>query len=150
MFLDKIILIYSNAYIFLPVLIFLLLASYFDIKYRKIPNKLNLLFFIIRFAMIPLVGFSASNIYGFLFGFFIILIPAMIVCKPMGGDIKAMAVLGLYLELLGIFVLLVGTIIVSLMYFFFEKIRGRKKVEIPFAPFFLISFIAIFIFVLFY
>lgn len=141
MFIEYISKIYQNNLITILVLLFLAIASYFDIKNRKIPNELNLIFFIIRFIIIPIVGFNIGNVVGLLIGFFIIFIPAMIMNKPMGGDIKTMAVLGLYLQGYGIVFLLGILVIVSLVYTISKELILKKKIDIPFAPFFLISYI---------
>lgn len=122
---------------------FLVVASYFDKKEMKIPNKLNLSFGIIRILLIPLVGIGFGNIYGMMFGFLIILIPAMIKNKPMGGDIKMMTVLGLYLGMQNTMVLLFGTIIYSLLFSIPVFLGKRKDEYVPLAPFVLASYLTI-------
>lgn len=130
-----------NVYEKVSVLILLLIASYFDSKEFRIPNKLNLGFFILRFALIPLIGFSWGNIYGLIVGMLIILIPAMIKNKPMGGDIKMLGVLGLYLGVKNVLILLIGTVILAFLYFLLIYIKKESKENIPLAPFVLCSFI---------
>ena len=133
--------LYWNMYIKISLLIFLVIASYFDKKQMKIPNKLNLIFFIIRLALIPIIGINVENIYGLLAGLFLILVPAMIKCKPMGGDIKMMAVLGFYLGVQNILILLVGTVIFALVYYIPTILGKKEKKDVPLAPFVLSSFI---------
>lgn len=133
--------LYWNTYIRISILSFLIIASYFDKKQMKIPNALNLAFLIVRLALIPLIGFERGNIYGLLAGLFLILIPAMIKCKPMGGDIKMMAVLGFYLGVQNILILLVGTVIFALVYYIPTILGKKEKKDVPLAPFVLSSFI---------
>lgn len=138
-FLEHTKIIYKNPIIFMLIFLFLTIASYFDFKYKKIPNKLNLSFFIIRLVLIPILKFNINNIWGLLIGFFIIFIPAMIVNKPMGGDIKAMTVLGFYLGSYSIVVLLFLIVLIGLLYFVINNYIFKRKNEVPFAPFFLIA-----------
>ena len=135
MFLDNL----DNIYLYITLVLFLVIASYFDIKYLKIPNKLNLSFFVIRFALIPIIGFSMDNIYGFLFAFLIFLIPAMIANKPMGGDIKAFSVIGLYLGFKTTILSLIIIIVISIIYMTIKKFIYKDINDIPLAPFFLLS-----------
>ena len=116
-----------NVYEKVSVLILLLIASYFDSKEFRIPNKLNLGCFILRFALIPLIGFSWGNICGLIVGILIILIPAMIKNKPMGGDIKMLGVLGLYLGAKNVLILLIGTVILAFLYFLLIYIKRIKR-----------------------
>lgn len=132
--------IYSNLFLF----VFLSIASYFDIKEFKIPNKLNLSFLIGRFVLIPFISIGLENIYGLLVGLLLILIPAMIINKPMGGDIKMSAVLGFYLGIQNIIVLLIGTVVVSIVPAILKKRQeSEERKDIPLAPFVLISFIIV-------
>lgn len=132
---------YFNIYTRVVVFLLLGVASYFDSKELRIPDKLNLGFLILRLALIPFISFSWGNIYGLLVGLLLILIPAMIKCKPMGGDIKMMAVLGFYLVVQNILVLLIGTVIIAIIYYIPTILGKREKKDIPLAPFVLSSFI---------
>lgn len=132
---------YFNIYTRVVVFLLLGVASYFDSKELRIPDKLNLGFLILRLALIPFISFSWGNIYGLLVGLLLILIPAMIKCKPMGGDIKMMAVLGFYLGVQNILVLLIGTVIIAIIYYIPTILGKREKKDIPLAPFVLSSFI---------
>lgn len=132
--------LYSNVTLF----IMLIMASYFDKKEFRIPNKLNLAFLIIRIALSYFVGIGLGNILGLLTGMSIILIPAIIMMKPMGGDIKMFAVLGLYLGVQNILVLLVGTVLISIIPALLKKREeGEGRKDIPLAPYVLISFAVI-------
>lgn len=144
LFSEQIKIVYQNPIILISTIVFLMIASYFDIKYRKIPNKLNLICFVIRILLVPMVGFSFNNIWGLLLGFFMILIPAMIMNKPMGGDIKTVAVLGFYLGNYSIFALIAVVIIISLLYILITNCILKKKKDFPFIPFFLLAHIILF------
>jgi len=130
-----------NLYIKVIIAIFLLTASYFDIKASKIPNKLNMIIFILRLLIIPMTGFNLNSIYGLILGLLIILIPAMVKNRPMGGDIKTIAVSGFYLGVHNIFVLIAGTIIFFLIYHIPAFLNKKVIKDTPLAPFIFISFI---------
>lgn len=149
MFLDNILnstnQFYSNELLVLLLLIFLSIATYTDIKELKIPNKLNLGFFILRLVIIPLVGLSIQNFIGGFLGFLFLLIPAMITMHKMGGDIKCIGVVGFYLGgyTTGLFIAV--SCIYTITYFIY-KIAVKKQIgNFPFAPFFLASHISLFI-----
>ncbi len=135
----------SSYYVVLIVLYFLIHAAVTDIKYLKIPNKLNAAFLLARLALIPWLGFSLDNVYGAIFCFLAVLIPAMIMMHKMGGDIKMLTVLGLYLGigLAPSFLLL--CCIYNVIYWAVNKIIRNKKGNMPFAPFFLLSYITLII-----
>jgi Flp pilus assembly protein protease CpaA len=139
--------VYGNYYVVMILTLFLGIATYTDIKSLKIPNKLNLIFGIVAIGIIPLFDFSTyeviSKITGSLFGFLVLLIPAMIKMHPMGGDIKAIAVVGLYIGVFVIPVFLAMSCVYAVAYIYL-KFRFTKKVSLtPFAPFFLASHITL-------
>lgn len=140
--LENLKLIYSNPIILLISITFLTIASYFDFKTRKIPDRLNLLFLIMRIGLIPLIGFNFNNLLGLVFGGLVILIPAMIMNKPMGGDIKCMAVLGFIIGIHSAFVLLITIAFTSLIYILIVNYTLKSRIEIPFAPFYLFAHLA--------
>ena len=76
-------------------------------------------------------------------GFLLVLIPAMIKNKPMGGDIKLMAVLGFYLGVKNIFVLLAGTVGFSIIYIIPKLIKQKEIKDFPLAPFVLLSYASV-------
>ena len=130
--------LYSN----LSLLLLLVIASYFDEKEFRIPDKLNLTFLIVRLILSCFIGIGLGNLYGLIAGLLIILIPAMIMMKPMGGDIKMFAVLGLYLGVQNVLVLLVGTVFASVIPAILKKRdKGEGRKDIPLAPYVLVSFI---------
>lgn len=138
-------LLYGNYFVVVVVSLFLVVATIYDIKFLRIPDKLNLAFFISRLLIIPWFGLSWSNLEGALLGFFVLLIPAMIKMHPMGGDIKNMTVLGLFAGI-HITILIIGlSCTYGLIYGLSKLILAKKSGLMPFAPFFLISFLTLFV-----
>lgn len=101
MFADNFLLLINNPLAIGIILIFLNISSYTDIKYLKIYDKSTLAFLIIRIILIFIpqynLPFTLIHLLGGIFGLLILLIPAMIVLTPMGGDIRLITILGLYL-----------------------------------------------------
>lgn len=140
--------IYTNPLVFIVILLFLLFASYTDIKSFLIYNKMNLLFLICRiiFIFIPVysLGFNLEYLIGGVLGALFLMIPAMYLMKNMGGDIKLMAVLGLYLGAYNITILLYLSCITMLLFNFGRKLITKQsvlKLDTPYAPFFTVSFL---------
>lgn len=147
MFLDNILsvtkTIYSNNIIVATLLVFLTVATITDIRALKIPNKLNGLFFVIRLILIPIIGFSFGNVLGAGIGFFLLLIPAMIKMHKMGGDIKCMTVVGFYLGAYITPLFIALTCIYGFIYSISMLLITKKKSNMPFAPFFLLTHITL-------
>lgn len=83
--------------------VFSLGACYFDVKYRKIPNKYNLGFFILSLILNAFLAFHrlidfTQNMLGCMLGFSLLFLPFML---KMGGagDVKLLTVLGFILGL---------------------------------------------------
>lgn len=129
--------LYSHPLVAVLFTTFLVIATITDIRTLKIPNKLNLTFFLVRIALIPIIGFSIYDVAGALLAFFALLIPAMVKMHKMGGDIKCATVIGLYAG----FVLTSVFLLLACLYFIlFQLIRmilGINVKMLPFAPFFL-------------
>lgn len=137
----------------LVVLLFVYLigATYTDIKSLKVYDKYNLTFFIVfttyivlaQFDSIPIDSLSIwVHILGMVVSFFALLIPAMILMHKMGGDIKLVTVIGYVIGLPLFFPFFVITCLVGLIYGGTRKFILKKPVmKFPFAPFFLSSFI---------
>lgn len=141
--------LYGNYLLVAIMTIFLGVATYTDIKYLKIRNSLNLTFAIIAIVLIPFFGFSWGEVFsklgGSAFGFFALLIPAMIRNHKMGGDIKAMAVLGLYLGVYIVPVFMALASLTGVVYLYIRFISNKSIGNFPFAPFFLASHLILFI-----
>jgi Flp pilus assembly protein protease CpaA len=131
--------LYSNLFVAILFTIYLGIATFIDVKSRKIPNKLNILFFFARFALIPWFAFSFFDLIGAVGAFVALLIPAMVKKQKMGGDIKMAGVVGLYtgMYLVPVFIILAC--------FYFALYVGMSKRMLPFAPFFLASNITLMI-----
>jgi Flp pilus assembly protein protease CpaA len=142
--------LYGNYYVVAILTLFLGIATYTDMKYLKIPNKLNLTFAVIGLALIPMFDFSWGELFskfgGSLFGFVALLIPAMIRNHKMGGDIKAMAVLGLYLGIFIVPLFMALASVSGVVYLYTRFQTGKLLGNFPFAPFFLVAHIILFIF----
>lgn len=142
--------IYNNKILLLTLFTFLTIATYTDIKYLKIYDKFNLMFLCTRivFIFMPVYTYKLGigHIIGGLISFVLILIPAIALMHKMGGDIKFMTVMGLYLGgYLSIIFLLLAcfyNLIYSMISIFMFK-KHSKDILIPFAPFFLLSFITL-------
>ena len=97
------------------IAVFIAAASYTDIREKKIPDKLNLAMFLARGLIVFIYPLSGDCILGMLFGLLIILIPAVIMLVPMGGDIKFSAVLGIWLGIYGILVALLAGVVLFIL-----------------------------------
>lgn len=126
------------------MVIYMAIASFYDIKYKIIPDELTITFFFLRLFAIPIMGFRVDNVSGLVVGFLLLLIPAMIANKKMGGDIKAAAITGFYYGVYGTGVFLAILCIISLAYLVVSK-KIKSKQDIPLAPFFLASHIVMLI-----
>lgn len=142
--------IFNNYLLLVVMSLFFIGATYTDIKSLKIYNKFNLAFLITRiiFIFIPNynLSFGLTHIGGAIIGFLVLTIPAVALMHKMGGDIKFITVLGLYLGTPLTIVLLVLSCVTMLIYSFIKKITTNKeikKVLVPFAPFFTLSFVII-------
>jgi len=137
---------YSLNFIFYSVLVStLLVISFIDYKHKIIPNRLNIL--ILLLGIISLVfnfklNILYSSLLGFLIGGGLFLLIAIVSRGAMGGgDIKLMAVLGLFFGIKKIMLItllsFISGAIISIILLIF-KIKGRKD-YIPFGPFIVIG-----------
>lgn len=128
---------------------FLLIIFIIDINYKIIPNKLNLFGFstilIIKIAeSIYYLSFAPliDSILGLLVGAIPIFLVILIANGAMGaGDMKLMAVIGMWFGLKFTYLILViGILAASIMAIIILITKsGTKKSQIPFAPFLFIS-----------
>lgn len=126
----------------MPVFLYIIVASKIDAEFMKIPNKLNYTMMSLRFLFMVYYPLEASHLLGFLIGGALILIPAMIILKPMGGDIKFSAALGLWVGDISILLTLILAVIMFLFYGIKIK-KLDKKDSLAFAPFMTIGYIII-------
>lgn len=145
---------FSHQWIPWILFIFFIISSYTDIKHLKIYNIFNFIFLVVRivFLFMPYNPYplTISHLLGAIVGFLVLTIPAMALMHKMGGDIKFITVLGLYLGGPFIVLLLFLSCILMLLFSFVRKLitkKDIKKILVPFAPFFMISYCLIFMFI---
>ena len=113
-------------------LLVLCLTAVFDIKYRRIPNIIAVIAFMIGLISLIKYGFPPERLIGLIF-------PAIILWvfshrqKIGSGDVKLTIVVGLYYGYLAAAMILIGAIVLISCYSLF--IQGRKHSSLPFAPF---------------
>lgn len=129
----------------------LIVITFIDLERQEIPDEL-IIFGLIAGLLINLYHIKAHmiiGILGFILGGGLFLIIAMVTSGAMGGgDIKLMAVLGLffgwkYIIMIALFSFIIGAV-VSLLLVAFKK-KGRKDF-IPFGPFIATAAIAVIFF----
>lgn len=120
-------------------LIILLISSYTDIKTRRISNKLMMLSFIS--GIILNIAYKSYIYIPFSLILFVILLFSPI---KGGGDVKLLSIASLYIrqDLGSFFYILACICLIIFMYF---KIKNKRKISIPLAPYILIAFILNFI-----
>ncbi|MDR2589961.1 MAG: A24 family peptidase [Oscillospiraceae bacterium] len=136
------------------LIIFGIIAVVIDIKSRKIPNLLILLM-LCGWALIIIIQvfisieiaviFFSESLLGFVIGGGVSLLVYIISKKGLGGgDVKFLAVAGLYLGIYGILpAMLIGSILAGLTGIGLILIKKiKKKDSIPLAPFLCIGIIA--------
>ncbi|NPV58514.1 MAG: prepilin peptidase [Actinobacteria bacterium] len=76
---------------------FAMAASYYDLRYRRVPNPLVLAFLASGCALAATGGWSAMRhgLRGMLLGL-LVLLPAFLLRMVGGGDVKSLAVIGLF------------------------------------------------------
>lgn len=126
----------------------LLVASYYDIRTRIIPDWIHILILIVGFIDFNLI----RSITGLLLAPLPFLIMALIQEGSIGGgDVKLIGVSGFVLGvgdglLMGI-IGIIFAIIITLLYYF--KCKSKSKLVFPFAPYLYLGWITMTIFLLF-
>ena len=117
----------------------LIVISIIDLKTKTIPDGLNLFggIFTVLLGIYLFRGSYLYHLYGFLFGFLLFLIIAVITNAMGGGDIKLMGVLGLLFGLEGIIFTTVLSFIYGAVISVILIVSGKasRKDFIPFGPF---------------
>lgn len=125
--------IFSNIPLSLTLLVFLLYATYIDIKYLKIYDKFNLLIVLTRivFIFLPVYSLSLSkgNIIASISAFTLFLIMAMIFMHRMGGDIKFIGAFMLFFNLEYMLVFCLIASILNMIYAIALKMYLQSKKE---------------------
>jgi Flp pilus assembly protein protease CpaA len=130
--------------------LFLLIATINDVRTLKIPNKINIAFLISRIIAIPILGLEFSHILGGVIGFLILLIPAMLTMHKMGGDIKMMTILGLFLGMYLTPIFIGLSCFCGFIFGILQNIIFKKSLNMSFAfaPMFFITHVILFFIVL--
>ncbi len=121
----------------------LIVVFMIDLRYKIIPDSL-VIFGLLYTTIISIMFIDISfwdRIYGFLFGFGLFLIIALITNAMGGGDIKLMGFLGLNFGLTGIIFITIFSFVIGAVVsvgLLITKIATRKD-YIPFGPFIAVS-----------
>lgn len=103
------------------LLIYLIFATYTDIKYMKIYNKFNLSLVLVRVAFIFLpiyaIEFKIENIIASVSIFLFLLIVGMIFMHQMGGDIKFLSAFMMFFDFYFMITFMAIASLLNLMYF---------------------------------
>ena len=136
-----------NNWIVLAILVFsFFVATYTDMTSMKIYDRFNMALAFLRICLVPVIPVTASSLIGWAIGFFVLIIPAMLMMHKMGGDIKFVSILGTYFGggITVVFVFL--ACVYMLMYSGVRKLQTHqevRKIATPFAPFFFASFLTV-------
>lgn len=147
---DIIFIIFDVIYIIL-----LTTASVTDIKYRKIPNKINIIILLLALikSIIQLALFGSKDIFSSLAGFTVALIfvgiPYLLHDNMGAGDLKLSAFSGIYLGFYHTLTLLavsyISCAIFAAVINVFKRITKKPKITtLPFAPFVLFGSLYLF------
>lgn len=134
-FLQESCFIFENPLASTVLLLYLLIATYTDVKYLKIYNKFNLSLVFVRllFLFLPVysVGFRFDNIIASLIVFFVMLTFAVIFMHKMGGDIKFLTAFMLFFDVKFMLVFMSIASVLNLIYSIVLKVyllKEQKKV----------------------
>ena len=141
---------FNNTFIVIFLLTIFMYATYTDTLYYKIYDKFNIFLIICRviFSIVPYyrLPLSFDHIFAGILGMVILIIPAVMYMQKMGGDIKFIYVLGLYLGTTLTIGVLIFTCFYVLLFSLIKKIITKqkvKKLKMPMAPFFNLSFVTL-------
>lgn len=132
----------------IPILLYFAIASYTDIKDRKIYDWIsgslayyNALVFVIIPLLVGQWQISLNSVLGGLLAFTVLIAPAMLFLIKAGGDIKFSGAAGLGLGLIPTAMWLVVSAFMLFIYGkYLEKFKGQSTwTVIPFAPFLFIG-----------
>ena len=140
---DMITFILNNPLYMSLLLIYTSYSGYKDYEKYIIPQKVSLAFFILRLAIFFIYPISLDSILGCLIPFFLFWVIAAFLNVNMGGDIKFMGVVGIWLGLkLTLFTTSI-TCLIILLYILVNKFLLKKDTKVAYGLFFLISLILI-------
>ncbi|WP_314061532.1 prepilin peptidase [uncultured Vagococcus sp.] len=124
----------------LTMISLLLIIAVSDIKYRLIPNKVLLPFFILALIerfLIPQTDYWWYPFAGFLVGFLPLYVLTLVKGQAMGGgDIKLFAVIGIFIGPIQVMVsLFVASVVALIFYVGSFLVKQKQSKLIPFGPF---------------
>jgi len=125
-----------------------IILSAVDISIKKIPNELILMTLIIGAAFLVTgqpIGNIEVNIFGFVLGFIIFFLPAMIGKGAGWGDVKYAAAVGFCLGLYGILtaILIMTFFLIIYTVYIILTGKGNLKSKIALGPFMASGFVAV-------
>ena len=133
-FLENSAYIFDNPIVSMVLLVYLVVATYTDIKYLKIYDKFNLslVFTRIIFLFLPVYGvrFSFDNIIASLLVFVTMLAFGVIFMHKMGGDIKFLTAFMLFFNVEFMLIFMTTASVCNLLYSLLLKaylLKERKK-----------------------
>lgn len=125
----------EHMWVFLPLLIMCLLASYTDFKEHKIRQRMVSVFLLIRFLLFFWYPVNLDTVLGGLVGFFLLFGPAFVLnTNHMAGDIKLAFVIGLWLGAVPMVVAWVVAVLCLIMGIVIVGMILKKGEIVPFAP----------------
>ena len=123
--------VFSNKILAITLLIFLIYATYTDVKYLKIYNKFNGLLVLVRilFIFLPNASYKLTfdNILASLTVFIIFLSIAMMFMHKMGGDIKFISAFMLFFNMEYMLVFSLIASVLNMIYSVLLNLYLRKK-----------------------
>lgn len=127
----------NEPILFIIFNIFLIIATFTDIKWMKIYDKFNIIMLITRIITFFIFGFNMQYIIGGILMFGTLLLGAMLTNAQIGGDIKFSGNVGLWIGFMPSVIVLVLSIIINLI---FRKLTKNTK-AIALAPFIYAGFL---------
>lgn len=121
----------NEPILFIIFNLFLIIATFTDIKWMKIYDKFNIVMLITRIITFFIFGFDMQYIIGGILMFGTLLLGAMLTNAQIGGDIKFSGNVGLWIGFMPSVIVLVLSIIINLI---FRKLTKNTN-AIALAPF---------------
>lgn len=140
--------LFDNWIVFYILIIACFIATYTDMTTLKIYDKFNISLAFLRLCLFPVVPITFTSFLGWFIGFFVLLVPAIMLMHQCGGDIKFVSIMGTFLGGGLTIIFMFFACLYMLIYSGFMKWKTKqpiRKVLVPFAPFFMFSFITIYI-----
>jgi leader peptidase (prepilin peptidase)/N-methyltransferase len=125
-----------------------IVLSAVDIVTRKIPNELILFLLFVGIAFVFINNQTATvnlNLIGFVVGFVLFYLPALIGKAAGWGDVKFAAIVGLCLGIYNFFAAMVvmGVLVIPYLMYIVLTGKGNLKTKIAYGPFMASSFVIV-------